>query len=66
MTFSFEIIYNTKKYLNFSTIENFKFKYFNIDQNGEMIKTKVVDLHNFQNYIMDSFFIWNHFCCLKI
>jgi len=29
---------------------------------GEMPKTKVVDLEELYNFVVDKFFIWNHLC----
>ena len=33
---------------------------FKMSSNGEMAKTKVVDLKKLCNFVVDNFFIWNH------
>jgi hypothetical protein len=36
----------------------FEIQIFKISSNGEMTRTKVVDLEKLYNFIVDNFFIW--------
>ena len=55
--FSFEIIYLTK--ISFDFVK-FKIWIFQTTSDGEMPKTKVVDIEKLCNFVVDNFFIWNH------
>ena len=54
-TFSFEIIYPSKSHVNFLT---FEIQIFQKTSDGEMTKTKFVDLEKLLNFVVDNFFVW--------
>jgi hypothetical protein len=39
---------------------------FKVSSDGEMTKTKVVDLEKLCNFVVDNFFIWNHLVKKKL
>jgi len=51
--FSFEIIYPRKSHMNFLT---FEIRIFQTTSDGEMTKTKFVDLKKLLNFVVDNFF----------
>jgi hypothetical protein len=48
-----------KNYIRSSQISKFKFRIVQMKFDGEMAKTKVVDLDEFYNFVVDDFSIWN-------
>jgi len=60
MTFSTKTIYPLKMLVQFGIFLKFKFWIVETKSDGEMTKTKVVDLDYFLNFVYDDVSIWLH------
>ena len=58
-------IWNNLSNENYVWFLKFKIWIFQTTSDGEMPKTKVVDLKKLCNFVVDNFFIWNHLVNVK-